>query len=170
MIVCGIDGGLTGGMALVAGGEAEKRMYVRPTLLAVGDIPVTGEGAKRRVNVAAVLAWIRQHPPDHAFIERAQAFRDQGASSGFIYGRAIGALEACIQGLLIPMTIVEPSVWKRAHGLLKTDKEASRQRAIQLFPSAAADLGRKMDHGRAEAALIAWHGLALLRQQAVAAE
>jgi hypothetical protein len=35
------------------------------------------------------------------------------------------------------------------------DKETSRQRALQLFPTAHALLARKKDHGRAEAALIA---------------
>lgn len=162
-------------MALVADGGA------RPVVLAVGDIPTTGEKAKRRVNVAAVLAFIRRHPPDHAFVEGAHAFRDQGASSGFIYGRAIGALEACVQGLLISMTIVEPAVWKRTHGLIrpkeidpkdwaKVVKEHSRQRAIQLFPAAADQFARRLDHGRAESCLIAWHGLTLLRQGAIAAE
>jgi hypothetical protein len=36
-----------------------------------------------------------------------------------------------------------------------SDKESSRARVLQLFPSAHALLARKMDHGRAEAALIA---------------
>jgi crossover junction endodeoxyribonuclease RuvC len=57
------------------------------------------------------------------------------------------------------MTVVEPAVWKRFHGLRGGDKEAGRQRALMLFPSAHALLARKKDHGRAEAALIALAGL-----------
>jgi len=39
------------------------------------------------------------------------------------------------------------------------DKEAGRQRALQLFPAAHALLAHKKDHGRAEAALIACYGI-----------
>ncbi len=134
-------------------------------LLAVSDVPTTGEKAKRRVHVAGVLRFIRSHGvPDHAVIERGQFMPKQGGSSGFIYGRAIGALEACVEGMLIPLTIIESTAWKKAHGLIKREKEDSRQRAIKLFPGAP-DFERKLDHNRAEAVLIAWYGLLLLGQQ-----
>lgn len=172
MIVLGVDPGLTGGLALV---EAGAVGFAR--LLLAADVPTTGEDAKRRVDVPRVLEIIRTHLPDHAFVERAQAMPDQGSSSGFIYGRAVGALEACVEGLMIPHTIVEASAWKKSHGLIKpadmdkkrwakVAKENSRQRAIKLFPGAPG-FERKLDHGRAEAALIAWHGLLLLSGAAV---
>jgi hypothetical protein len=82
----------------------------------------------------------------------------QGSSSGFKYWRAVGALEAAIVLCGIPMTIVEPSAWKRAHHLHGKDKEGSRQRALQLFPQAHALLALKKWHGRGESALIALHG------------
>lgn len=164
MIVLGIDPGLNGGLACVAGLPGEK-----PRLLEAADIPTTGTKAKRRVEVLAVMQWIRQHSPDHGVIERAQAMPDQGSSSGFIYGRAVGALETCIEGLLIPMTVIESTAWKKAHGLIKTQKEDSRQRAIRLFPGNHNFFERKKDHGRAEAALIAWYGLLMFRQTQPAA-
>jgi hypothetical protein len=58
----------------------------------------------------------------------------------------------------IPVTIVEPSVWKRFHKLPGKEKEASRQRALEIFPASHALLARKLDHGRGEAALIALFG------------
>ena len=131
--------------------------------MAVGDVPTTGDKAKRRVDIAALLAWIRGNPPDHAIIERAQAMPEQGSSSGFIYGRAVGALEACVQGLMIPLTIIESTAWKKFHGLLKRGKEDSRQRAIALFPGNHSFFARKLDHNRAEAALMAAYGVNLLR-------
>jgi crossover junction endodeoxyribonuclease RuvC len=79
----------------------------------------------------------------------------QGASSGFKYGRAVGALEAVITCCAVPLLIIEPTAWKKFHELHGGEKEMSRQRALQLFPSAHALLARKKDHGRAEAALIA---------------
>jgi crossover junction endodeoxyribonuclease RuvC len=77
----------------------------------------------------------------------------QSASSGFKYGRATGALEAVIACCEVPVTIIEPTAWKKAHH--GKDKEGAGQLALQLFPSAHASFARRMDHGRAEAALIA---------------
>jgi hypothetical protein len=76
-----------------------------------------------------------------------------------------GVIAAELHGLELERaasTIVEPSVWKKYHALRGSDKEAGRQRALQLFPTAHALLARRKDHGRAEAALIAlagWHQL-----------
>jgi crossover junction endodeoxyribonuclease RuvC len=153
MKILGIDPGIYGGLAIV-----EIVDGAAPALLDAIDIPVAGVKAKERVDVLAIRTWIEPHQLAHAYIERAQAMPKQGASSGFKYGRAVGALEAAIACCAIPMTIVEPSVWKRAHHLPGKDKEAARQRALMLFPSAHALLARKMDHGRAEAALIALTG------------
>jgi crossover junction endodeoxyribonuclease RuvC len=105
--------------------------------------------------VLAVRAWLVTHQPQHALIERAQAMPKQGASSGFKYGRATGALEAVVACCGIAMTVIEPTAWKKFHRLHGGDKEGARQRALQLFPAAHAMLARKKDHGRAEAALIA---------------
>lgn len=159
MWVVGIDPGLSGGLAALC------HDGVRAKLIDTISVPVAGVDAKRRVDVMAVIAWLRGFPDvRHAFVERAQAMPDQGASSGFNYGRAVGALEACVMGCQVPVTLVEARSWKRRFGLSR-DKEASRQRAIQLFPEGAALLGRKMDHNRAEAALIALFGLDLIRSR-----
>lgn len=157
MKVLGIDPGLIGGVAVVEIGNGRAA-----ALLAAADLPTVGEKAKRRIDVTAFLAWIAEQAPDHAYIERAQAMPDQGSSSGFIYGRAVGALEACVLGMQVPLTIIESTAWKKSNALIGRGKEDSRQRALHLFPGAAC-FARKMDHGRAEAALIAWHGGMLLR-------
>ena len=147
--ILGCDPGLNGGLALVAINGAA------PQLIDASDIPIVGSGAKTRVDVLAIHAWIETHKPDHAVIERAGVMPRQGIASGFKYGRAVGALEAVIALGGIPLTVLEPAVWKRRLGLYGTDKETSRQRALQLFPVAHALLARRKDHGRAEAALIA---------------
>jgi crossover junction endodeoxyribonuclease RuvC len=132
---------------------------VAPRLVEAVDVPVIGTNAKERVDAIAIRAWISKHDIQHAFIERAQAMPKQGSSSGFKYGRAVGAIEAAIALSGIPVTIVEPSVWKRFHKLPGKEKEASRQRALEIFPASHALLARKLDHGRAEAALVALYGL-----------
>lgn len=150
----GIDPGLNGGIAVL------DWSGLSPGLVDAIDIPIIGEGAKKRVNVLAVLDFLDKLKPNHGFIERAQAMPEQGASSGFIYGRAVGALETCICASKIPLTIIEASKWKRyfnlpggGHG-----KEASRQMALQLFPGASEHLRLKKHHQRAEAMLIALYG------------
>ena len=146
--ILGIDPGLAGGLAIVDA--------TAPRLIDAVDIPIIGTAAKTRVDVLGIRIWIEAHRPiDHAVIERAGVMPRQGISSGFKYGRAVGAIEALIALLEIPLTIVEPSVWKRRLGLIGGDKETSRQRALQLFPAAHALLALKKHHGRGEAALIA---------------
>jgi crossover junction endodeoxyribonuclease RuvC len=148
--ILGIDPGISGGLALV-----EITDGAAPVLVEAIDIPVIGSGAKERVDVAAIRNFIERHKPVRALIERAQAMPKQGASSGFKYGRAVGAIEATIVLCSIPLEIIEPSVWKRHWRLPGKIKEAARQKALQLFPDAHAALARRRDHGRAEAALIA---------------
>jgi crossover junction endodeoxyribonuclease RuvC len=116
------------------------------------DMPATG--AKARVDIIGAAQWIAKHAPSMAYVERAQAFPGQGASSGFSYGRSVGAIEAVVALCSSPMSLVEASGWKRKLHLPGRDKEAARQKALQLFPSQHALLARKKDHGRAEAALI----------------
>jgi len=140
MKIAGVDPGIHGGLAIVVLNDGAA-----PQLVDAIDIPTVGVRAKERVDVIAFQTWLKMHMPDCAIVERAQAMPKQGASSGFKYGRATGAIEAAIVCSGIPMTIIEPSVWKRLHGL----------RALQIFPGAHSLLSRRKDHGRAEAALIA---------------
>jgi len=90
---------------------------------------------------------------------------DQGASSGFLYGRVTGALEAVVVLSGIPLVVIEPAVWKRAldlpgakaAGSVGAAKEVARQKALQVF-GATALLASKAHHGRAEACLMALYG------------
>jgi crossover junction endodeoxyribonuclease RuvC len=146
--VLGVDPGLSGALAVV------EMINGVPVLLDVCDMPSSGTGAKARVDIIAAAQWIAKHAPSMVYVERAQAFPGQGASSGFSYGRAVGAIEAVIALCSIPMILVEASIWKRRLHLPGKDKEAARQKALQLFPAQHALLARKKDHNRAEAALI----------------
>jgi hypothetical protein len=149
--ICGV--GLSGGLAII---EAVNGGV--PTLIDVIDIPVVGTGAKQRVDVIAIRNFIVVNQPTLALIERAQAMPRQGSSSGFKYGRAVGAIEAAIAMCGIAHEIIEPALWKRLFKLPGKDKEAARLRALQAFPNAHERLARKKDHQRAEAMLIALYG------------
>jgi crossover junction endodeoxyribonuclease RuvC len=151
MRTLGLDPGIRGGLTIVEMTDGIA------TVVSAIEVPTVGVAAKERVNVAALYAWLREYRPEFAFIERAQAMPRQGASSGFKYGRAVGSLEATIVLCAIPLEIVEPSMWKRTFRLPGKDKEAARQRALELFPAAHRWFARKKDHQLAEAALIALH-------------
>jgi hypothetical protein len=75
--ILGIDPGIRGGLAIVDVNDGAA-----PQLVDAIDIPVTGVGAKERVDVLAIRAWILAQRPQHAVIERAQAMPKQGALSG----------------------------------------------------------------------------------------
>ena len=164
MFVCGIDPGIRGGLAIV--NDVNGIGALRDTI----DNPTIGERVRERVDVLTVRVWIDRHRPDFALIERAQAMPRQGTSSGFKYGRAVGALEAAVMLCGVPLEIIEPTAWKRFWKLPPKDKERSRQRALELFPAAHALLARKLDHGRAEAALIAVFGIRNSRSIAAPSE
>jgi crossover junction endodeoxyribonuclease RuvC len=144
----GIDPGLVGGLAIV------EPINGIPMLIDAIDVPVLGSGPKARIDAIAVANWIGKHSPSTCFCERGQAFPGQGASSGFVYGRACGSLETIIALCSIPLILVEAGVWKRRLRLPGKDKEAARQKALQLFPAQHALLSLKKWHGRAEAALL----------------
>jgi crossover junction endodeoxyribonuclease RuvC len=131
MKICGVDPGVHGALAIVTITDSAA-----PTLVDVLDVPVIGTGAKERVNTVLVWDWLTQHNPDHALIERAGSMPKQGVASTFKYARAVGSLETVIACRDIPYSLIEPGVWKRHHHLRGGDKEAARQRALQLFPKA----------------------------------
>ena len=148
--ILGIDPGVHGAAAVIDVSDG-----VAPKLIDCIDLPTVGVKAKERIDVHVFYAWIDAQRPDYAAIERGGSMPKQGIASSFKFGRACGAIETTVALCNVPYTLTEPAVWKRRLGLIGSDKEASRQLALQMFPSAAALLARKMDHQRAEAALIA---------------
>jgi crossover junction endodeoxyribonuclease RuvC len=150
--VVGIDPGLAGGLAVL---EIMDRDIA---LIDVIDVPITGSGAKQSVDPILLQEWFQQHGPRHAFLERGQVRPLQGSSSGFKYGRCIGALEATLLLCAVPLVIVEPSRWKRHFHLQGADKEGARQLTIRMFPREHRFFARRKDHNRSEAVLIGIYG------------
>jgi crossover junction endodeoxyribonuclease RuvC len=147
--ILGIDPGLSGALALCRDGAWTTI-----------DMPIAGDGKHHEINLPVLHGWLREQKPGYAFLEYASARPGQGVTSMFRYGCTYGALKALIAALEIPLTIVAPTKWKPAVGLIRgDDKEASRLRALQLFPEQAANLALKKHHGRADAMLLAYFGL-----------
>ena len=83
-----------------------------------------------------------------------------GATSAFNFGMGFGMWIATCAALEIPYQLVHPATWKAA--LMRDqgkEKDASRVKAMQLYPYTAKDLARKKDHARGDALLLAHYGL-----------
>ena len=147
--ILGVDPGLTGALALHRDGEW--------ILL---DMPIAGDAKRREINGPELCRFLREHQPDHAYLEYAAARPGQGVSSMFKFGVSYGATKMALAACGVPYTIVIPMKWKPAVGIQTgADKEASRLRALQLFPDLAAYLSRKKDHARADAMLLTYFGM-----------
>ncbi|EAY3775013.1 hypothetical protein H2359_000758 [Salmonella enterica] len=150
--VLGIDPGCSGALVLVT----EQGGYIDH--LAMPTIKV---GTKSRVNGAAVAAWIYEWRGDvlHAYLEQVGAMPGQGTASMFTFGHAAGVVEGIIQGLGIAYTLVTPQAWKKSAGLIGSDKDAARSRAIQLYPELRALDAKAKGQAIADALLIARFGI-----------
>jgi crossover junction endodeoxyribonuclease RuvC len=123
------------------------------------DAPTMGSGKQREFDGATFAAWLREHRPMKAFIEHTAAPPGQGMSSMFRYGGMSWGLKAALAAFGVPCLEVTAAKWKPAAGIAPgSDKECSRQMALRRWPDQAKYLGRKRDHGRAEAMLIAAYG------------
>jgi hypothetical protein len=82
--------------------------------------------------------------------------RSMGATSAFNFGMGFGVWMGIIAALRLPVQQVHPRTWKaRMMADMDKDKDASRVKAMQLYPQAAKGLSLKKHHGRADALLMA---------------
>ena len=57
--------------------------------------------------------------------------------------------------LKIPIFFARPSKWKKHFELINSSKDASRTKAIEMYPSIAGKLSKKKDVNKSDAILIA---------------
>jgi hypothetical protein len=153
MKICGIDPGLTGAAVIF-----EINEDAAPQFVAAIDMPVVGLKAKQRLDAVALRDWLVKYSPQHVYVERGQSYPAQGSSSGFKYGVICGGILATVACSGAPLTVIEPSQWKRFHGLHGSSKEPARSRALELVPTAHAALARRRDHSRGDSILLALYG------------
>jgi hypothetical protein len=96
--------------------------------------------------------------PDIAYVEKPASRPGQSVVAMFGFGRSLGVVEGVLAALNISVTYVAPATWTRAMGKPQ-GKDASRHRAMELYPDHQHLFKRVMDDGRAEAALIATWGI-----------
>jgi hypothetical protein len=139
--ILAVDPGLTGAIAF---------LFPAQDAITVDDMPVAGGD----VDAATLFARIAQMRPDVAIVELVASRPGQGVASVFKFGCGFGMVRGVIAASGVPLHLVSPAKWKR-HFCLDADKENSRALALRLWPSRSDIFGRKRDHGRAEAALLA---------------
>ena len=79
----------------------------------------------------------------------------QGVTSMFNFGQSFGVVKGVCSAMQLSVHYVRPARWKKYFNLLKTEKEASRSKAIEIFPYISSQLSRKKDSNKADAVLIA---------------
>ena len=151
--VLGIDPGLGGALAFL---DKEGRLLVR-------DVPTfevkRGRRKKRELNQHGLQEILSKFGSGVvvAYVEVASARPGQGTTSMFAFGFVYGSLRQAVVSNCIALEHVTPQVWRKVLRVRK-GKDASRMRASELMPKYAELWSRAKDHGRAEAALIAYYG------------
>jgi crossover junction endodeoxyribonuclease RuvC len=164
MIVIGIDPGATGA---IAGIHSTKG------LLEVWDMPameISGSRSSQRVSgaqVREIFGVLRDMEPGGQvviYMEDVHSMPKQGVVSTFTFGVNTGIVLGVAAGLELGVELVRPPEWKNALGLpRKADKAAGREMAARLWPQKASLFSLVKHHNRADACLIAWHGMHRIR-------
>jgi crossover junction endodeoxyribonuclease RuvC len=148
----GVDPGLSGAVAVIS--PESLKIFDMPTM----TVERNGK-AKRQVSASELADIFSPYDSSkcHVYVEKVSAMAGQGVTSVFSFGRSFGMIEGILAAFKLPVTYVAPATWVKAVGRGQ-GKDASRARAMELFPNNQADFKRVKDDGRADAALIAYWG------------
>ena len=152
MFIIGIDPGISGSICFLEEGIVKD----------VVEMPTMAEGKKnkRQVNSSQIFNEISQRIKKidkkniKVVIEQVSAMPGQGVTSMFNFGQSFGVLKGICSAMSLPVYYVRPAKWKKYFNLINSEKDASRTRAIEIFPYFSAQLSRKKDSNKADAILI----------------
>ncbi len=153
MLIIGIDPGLSGSICFFQDGK----------ILDVLEMPTMTEGKKnkKQVNGSQIYNEIFKRinlikgQEIRVIIEQVSAMPGQGVTSMFNFGQSFGILKGICSAMQLPMYFVRPAKWKKYFNLINSEKDASRTRAIEIFPYFSSHLSKKKDSNKADAILIA---------------
>ena len=153
MLIIGIDPGISGSICFLDNGK----------ILDVIEMPTMTDGKKNKKQVNGsqvyneIIKRIKQFEKNQirVVIEHVSAMPGQGVTSMFNFGQSFGILKGICTAMQLPMYFVRPAKWKKYFNLLNSEKDASRTRAIEIFPYFSSQLSRKKDSNKADAILIA---------------
>ena len=153
MLVIGIDPGISGSICFFQDGK----------IIDVVEMPTMIEGKKnkKQVNGSQIFNEISKRIKKidkkdiKVIIEQVSAMPGQGVTSMFNFGQSYGILKGICSAMQLPMYFVRPAKWKKYFNLINSEKDASRTRAIEIFPYFSSQLSKKKDSNKADAILIA---------------
>ena len=151
MKIIGIDPGLSGAIAIMQ----EKKV------INLVDMPIMSEGKKnkRQLNSAQLVRIIKENIENNdeiaVIVENVSAMPGQGVTSMFNFGQTFGAIKGVCAALELPIFFVRPSKWKKHFDLINSSKDASRTKAIEMYPALSNQLAKKKDVNKSDAILIA---------------
>ena len=153
MLIIGIDPGISGSICFFQDGVI-KDVVEMPTM-------VDGKRNKKQVNGSQIFNEISEKTKKidkkniKVVIEHVTAMPGQGVTSMFNFGQSFGILKGICSAMQLPVYFVRPAKWKKYFNLINSEKDASRTRAIQIFPYYSSHLSRKKDSNKADAILLA---------------
>ena len=153
MLIIGIDPGISGSVCFFQDGKIIQVIEM-PTM-------IDGKKKKRQVNGSQIYNEILKRINEfekqnvRVVIEQVSAMPGQGVTSMFNFGQSFGILKGICSAMQLPMYFVRPAKWKKHYNLINSDKDASRTRAIEIFPYFSSELSKKKDSNKADAILIA---------------
>ena len=153
MLIIGIDPGISGSICFLQDGK----------IVDVVEMPTMTEGKKnkKQVNGSQIVNEILEKIKEldkreiKVVIEQVSAMPGQGVTSMFNFGQSFGILKGICSSMQLPLYFVRPAKWKKYFNLINSEKDASRTRAIEIFPYFSNQLSRKKDSNKADAILIA---------------
>ena len=153
MLIIGIDPGISGSICFFEDGK----------IIDVVEMPTMTEGKKnkRQVNGSQIYNEISKRAKNfdkqnvRVIIEQVSAMPGQGVTSMFNFGQSYGILKGICSAMQLPMYFVRPAKWKKYFNLINSEKDASRTKAIEIFPYFSSQLSKKKDSNKADAILIA---------------
>ena len=153
MLIIGIDPGITGSICFFKDGK----------ILDVIEMPTMTEGKKnkKQVNGSQIYNEISKKIEKtdkkeiKVIIEQVSAMPGQGVTSMFNFGQSYGILKGICSAMQLSMYFVRPAKWKKYFNLINSEKDASRTKAIEIFPYFSNNLSKKKDSNKADAILIA---------------
>ena len=152
MLIIAIDPGISGSICFFEDGKILEVLEM-PTM-------IEGKKSKRQVNGAQIYNEILKRidgseKQTRVIIEQVSAMPGQGVTSMFNFGQSYGILKGICSAMQLPMFFVRPAKWKKYFNLINSQKDASRARAIEIFPYFSSQLSKKKDSNKADAILIA---------------
>ena len=153
MLIIAIDPGINGAICFFENGEV-KDVFEMPTMS-------EGKKNKRQVNghqmYNELCYRIKKYNIQNVnvVVEQVSAMPGQGVTSMFNFGQSFGVIKGICAAMQLPIFFVRPAKWKKHFELINTQKDASRTKAIEMFPKISSILSKKKDSNKADAILIA---------------